>query len=122
MTPLTRFRYTIFRLGMTRGMYDLRRGQFTCATAALSADIPIVDALPYRLVFRVRAGPAGFRRKSKVLKKNNKYKIENKGVLDKPYPFNLVAWKVKWGRIHVREPIKLRIEVKAFSNKSKEKK
>lgn len=68
MTPLTRFRYTIFRLGMTRGTYDIGRGQFTCATAALSADIPIVDALPYRLVFRVRAGPAGFRRKSKVLK------------------------------------------------------
>ena len=68
MTPLARFHYTIFGLGMTQGTYDVGRGQFTCVTAALSADIPIVDALPYRLVFRVRAGPAGFRRKSKVLK------------------------------------------------------
>ena len=68
MTSPARFRYTIFGLGMTQGTYNVGRGQFMCATAALSADILIVDALPYRLVFRVHAGPAGFHCKSKVLK------------------------------------------------------
>ena len=39
-------------LGMTRGTYDTRRSLLTCVTATFSADIPCVDAQPYRLVVK----------------------------------------------------------------------
>jgi len=56
VTSLTRFLGKTFEPGMTRGTYDAWRGLFTCATAAFSADIPSVDALPYRLVLRLSFG------------------------------------------------------------------
>ena len=49
-TSLTRSLCKIFGLGMTRGTYNAGRGLFARATATLSADIPCVDARPYRLV------------------------------------------------------------------------
>ncbi|KIJ89922.1 hypothetical protein K443DRAFT_116757, partial [Laccaria amethystina LaAM-08-1] len=46
-SPLPSLDYP-FGLGITRGTYDEGRGLLTCVTAALSADIPCIDALPYR--------------------------------------------------------------------------
>ena len=42
---------TILRLGISQGTYNVGRGLFACATAALSADIPSIDAQPYLLAF-----------------------------------------------------------------------
>jgi hypothetical protein len=58
MTSLTHSLSTILGLGITRGTFNVGRGLLTYATAALSADIPNVDALPYRLVFGTSAGSA----------------------------------------------------------------
>ncbi|KIJ94196.1 hypothetical protein K443DRAFT_110817 [Laccaria amethystina LaAM-08-1] len=60
MTSLTHSLSTILGLGITRGTYNVGRSLFACATAALSADIPSVDALPYRLVFRASVGSTDF--------------------------------------------------------------
>jgi len=37
---------------MTWGTDDMGRGLFLCITAALSADVPSVDAQPYRPTFK----------------------------------------------------------------------
>ena len=60
MPSLTHSLSTILGLGITRGTYNVGRGLFACATAALSADIPSVDALPYRLAFRTSVGSTDF--------------------------------------------------------------
>jgi len=51
MTSLTHSLSTILRLGISRGTYNVGRGLFACATAALSVDVPSVDAQPYHLAF-----------------------------------------------------------------------
>ena len=60
MTSLTHSLGKILGLGITRVTYNVRRCLFVCATAALSADIPSVDAQPYRLAFGTSIGSADF--------------------------------------------------------------
>ena len=51
MTSLMQSLCMVLRLGMTWGMYKAGRGLFTHVTVALSADIPDIDARPYRPIF-----------------------------------------------------------------------
>ena len=51
---------TILGLGMTQGTYNVRNCLFACVTATLSADIPSVDAQPYRLALGTNVGSADF--------------------------------------------------------------
>ena len=60
MTSLTHPLGKILGLGITRGTYNVGRCLFACATAALSADIPSVDAQPYRLAFGTSVGSVDF--------------------------------------------------------------
>ena len=80
MTSLTHSLSTILGLGITRGTYNVGRGLFACATAALSADIPSVDALPYRLAFGTSVGSTDF-----IKNTNTKRTINTKAKKMKAY-------------------------------------
>jgi len=71
MTSPARSLCKIFGPGMTWGMYNSARGLFAYATAALSADIPSVDARPYHLVLG-----KGFKLARSVISMKNKRKAE----------------------------------------------
>ena len=60
MTSLTHSLGKILGLGITQGMYNVGRCLFACATAALSVEIPSVDAQPYRLAFGTSVGSVDF--------------------------------------------------------------
>jgi len=73
MTSLMHSLSTILGLGITWGMYNVRRCLFVCTTATLGADIPSVDAQPYHLAFGMSIGSA-----DSVLSTNTKRIINTK--------------------------------------------
>ena len=83
MTSLTHPLGKILGLGITRGTYNVGRCLFACATAALSADIPSVDALPYRLAFGTSVGSTDFVKNTNTKRTINTKAKKNESVLIK---------------------------------------